>query len=64
MERVKTGVAGLDAIAFEGVPRHDSILVEGAPGQGDAGVPATAGRVPGADHGAKERARLLARPAR
>ena len=31
---VKTGIAGLDEILLGGVPRHNNLLVEGAPGTG------------------------------
>lgn len=31
---VKTGITGLDEILFGGIPRHNNIIVEGAPGSG------------------------------
>lgn len=31
---VKTGIAGLDEVLLGGIPRHNNLIVEGAPGSG------------------------------
>jgi len=34
LEKLKTGVAGLDALFDRGIPESSSILIEGGPGSG------------------------------